>query len=95
MARFAIGAYSQFSLETKISILDFFGKRSKMAMYVQGFLSPEDVHENYASFLGIDIENIQDIYEVCSSPDLEKETLLDNNYIIHQLLKTSSISLEK
>ena len=95
MKRFVKGSYSQFSLETKLSILDFFGKRSKMAMYVQGFLSPEDLHENYASFLGIDLESIQDIYEICSSPDLEKETLIDNNYIIHQLLNRSSISLEK
>ena len=93
--RFISGAYSQFSLNNKISILDFFSNQKKISSYVEGFLSPEDVDELYAKELGVDVEIIQKIYEVCSPPDLKKETFIDNTHIIFQLLKKSSISLTK
>lgn len=92
---FIKGKYSSFTLDSKINIVDFFGETGNIAEYIQGFLSPTDVHENYADFLGIDVEHIQDVYEVCSPPDLNKETLIDNNSIIYELLKRDSISLEK
>mgnify|MGYP003135787923 CR=1 FL=1 len=92
---FIKGKYSQFTLESKIHIVDFFGDKGKIAEYVHGFLSPSDVHDSYADFLGINVSTIQDVYEVCSPPDLEKETLVDNNSIIYELLKRDSISLEK
>jgi hypothetical protein len=93
--RFVKGKYSQLTLETKISIIEFFGSKGKISEYVQGFLSPEEVHEEYALFLGVDKEIIESTYEVCTPPDIEKETLFDNNQIIKQLLKRSSISLTK
>ena len=46
-------------------------------------------------FLGVRKELLEEVYEVCSPPDLVKETLVDNNSIIYQLLKNDSISLEK
>ena len=91
--KFVEGKYSQLTLETKINIIDFFGSKGKISEYIQGFLSPEEVHEEYALFLDVDKEFIESIYEVCTPPDLEKETLIDNNHLIHQLLKRSSISL--
>jgi len=93
--KFINGKYSQFSLDSKISIIDFFGKQDKISKYVEGFLTPEGVHEEYAEKLGVDIEFIADIYEVCTPPDLDKETLIDNNHVITQLLKNSSIYLTK
>ena len=93
LKKFIDGKYSQFSLDSKISILDFFGKQDKISDYVEGFLTPEGVHEEYAEKLGVDIECIADIYEVCTAPDLDKETLIDNNHVITQLLKNSSIYL--
>ena len=47
----------------------------------------------YSQFSGVDLETLETVYEICTSPDLEKETLIDNNLIIQQLLKRSSISL--
>ena len=91
--RFVKGKYSQYSLDSKISIVDFFGSQEKIGDYVQGFLTPDGVHEQYAKSLGVSIESIEDVYEVCTPPDLEKETLVDNNHVIDQLLKNSSISL--
>jgi len=91
--RFIAGKYSQFSLESKVTILDFFANEEKVADYIHGFLSPEDLHQAYADFLGVDLETLEAVYEICTPPDLEKETLIDNNLIIQQLLKRSSISL--
>lgn len=92
--RFINGKYSQLTLETKVTIIDFFGQ-GKISEYIQGFLSPEEVHTEYALFLDVDKEFIEAIYEVCTPPDIEKETLIDNNHVIKQLLKRSSISLTK
>ena len=65
----------------------------KVSDYVQGFLSPESMHQVYADFLAVTLETLENVYETCTPPDLEKETLIDNNLIIQQLLKRSSISL--
>jgi|TARA_R110000744_G_scaffold721_3_gene2744 hypothetical protein len=92
-SRFIAGKYSQLTLESKVTILDFFANEVKVADYVQGFLSPEDLHQDYAEFLAVEIETLEKVYEICTPPDLEKETLFDNNLIIQQLLKRSSISL--
>ncbi len=91
--KFLKGKYSQYSLDSKISIIDFFGTQDKIGSYVEGFLTPEGVHDEYAESLGVDIKSIEDIYEVCTPPDLEKETLIDNNHVTNQLLKNSSIYL--
>ena len=93
--RFIAGKYSQLTLESKITIIDFFAGDGKVSDYIQSFLSPEDSHEQYSEFLDVDIETLQKVYEICTPPDLEKETLIDNNSIITQLLKRSSISLTK
>jgi len=93
--RFIKGKYSQLTLESKINILDFFADDGKVSDYIQGFLSPEDLHSEYADFLGVRVETLEEVYEICTPPDLEKETLIDNNLIIQQLLKRSSISLTK
>jgi hypothetical protein len=92
--RFVDGEYSLFSLDNKIKILDFFSSQVKISKYVSGFLTPDSVHEDYALYLGVSVEAVQNTNEVCSPPDLEKETLVNNN-TIYQLLKASSISLEK
>ena len=92
--RFIDGKSSQFSLSTKVTILDYFDDK-KTVNYIQGFLSPEDVHEEYANKLNVKLDILQKVHEVCTAPDLEKEILVDNNYVLYQLLKESSISLTK
>ena len=93
--RYVDGKYSQLTLETKVTIIDFFGQKGKISEYIQGFLSTVEVHDEYALFLDVDKEFIESIYEVCTPPDIEKETLINNNHLIHQLLKRSSIHLTK
>lgn len=89
------GQYSKLSLDNKITIIEFFDDKGTIHDCIQGFLTPGEVHERYAQKLGVRTELIETVYEVCSPPDLEKETIIDNNYIIYELLKKDSISLEE
>ena len=91
--KFINGKYSAFTIDSKILILDYFGDDNKVSEYIQGFLSPESSHEEYAEFLGVSIDSLQDVYEICTPPDIEKETLIDNNYLLIRLLEDTSISL--
>lgn len=73
---FVEGKYSKFTLNNKIAILDFFGSQGRISSYVKGFLTPdEELHAKYAERLGVDKELMENIFEVCSVPDIYKETL--------------------
>jgi hypothetical protein len=95
ISKFLKGEYSKFTLNNKIKILDFFSSQKKAGNFIKGFLDPEDVHENYALLLDVDVECIEDIYEVCTPPDILKETLLNNNCDIVEILNNNSIHLTK
>jgi hypothetical protein len=90
---FIEGKYSKISLDSKIKILDFFGSNDKVENYIHSFLSPKDHHEEYAEYLGVDIESIKEVYELCTPPDIEKETLINNNWILTKVLEENSIYL--
>jgi hypothetical protein len=90
---FIKGKYSKISLDSKIKILDFFGTNDKVENYIHSFLSPKDHHEEYAEYLGVDIESIKEVYELCTPPDIEKETLINNNWILTKVLEENSIYL--
>jgi hypothetical protein len=89
------GKYSQFSLESKLAILDFFMSSNGISDYIHDFLSPEFAHSKYAKALGVDIKKIKEIYEICSILDIEKETFKENNEKLNCLLTKNSIYLEK
>lgn len=92
--KFVEGKFSQFSLGTKKQITNFFGTIGKLSDYIQSFLDPEDYHQSYADALEVDLETIQDVYEVCSIPDLEKETLVSEFPPEVELLKNKYLSLD-
>ena len=90
---FIKGKYSNISIDSKINILDYFGDDDKVSEYVHSFLSPQESHEEYAEFLNVSVRQLKDVHEICTPPDLEKETLVDNNYLLARLLEDTSISL--
>jgi len=93
--RFIDGKYSKFSLDTKIIILDFFGNKGNISEYVSLFLSPNSAHKLYAEALDVSLKQIEEVFEVCSIPDLEKETLyFKKNELFCKKIKNSSISLK-
>ena len=87
------GKYSQLSKGGKEIILDFFGDKGTIAEYIESFLFPEYWHEDYANLLNVNLNIIQDVYELCDKPNLEKECLKFNSTEI-QLLKQNIISLQ-
>ena len=73
--KFLVGKYSQFSLNSKMIILDFFSD-GRSSDYIEAFLSPENYHEDYADELNVDVKIIESVFELCSLPDINKETLI-------------------
>jgi len=93
--RFLKGKYSQFSFDSKLIILDFFSSSGTMLNYIQAFLSPDNSHENYAEALGVDASIIKELNEICSVPNLNKETLVTNYKPLDWVLNKNSIYLKK
>jgi hypothetical protein len=92
---FIKGKYSKFSIKVKEIIGEFFGKVGNISDYVMSFLNPDEFHELYAEALGVDINLIIKVHELCSPPDLEKETLSKKVPQEVELFKNNSISLNK
>jgi|TARA_R100000084_G_scaffold109439_1_gene76827 hypothetical protein len=92
---FINGRYSKFSTPTKNKVLKYFGSVGKISEYIESFLNPLKYHEVYAEAFEISIETIKEVHEICSKPDLEKETLHEKIPAEVALLKNNSISLDK
>lgn len=74
---FILGKYSKISEGSKKRILSYFTDKEKSLEYVKGFLNPSDYHQLYAEKLGVDIKIIKETYEVCSKPNMIKETFVE------------------
>lgn len=92
---FVSGKYSKMSIGAKNKILQYFGDTSKVSEYVESFLNPSEYHEVYAESLNVDIKLIIKVYEICSKPDLIKETFFKKIPEDLQLLKNKSIFLKQ
>jgi hypothetical protein len=73
---FVNGRYSKISLDFKKTILNFFDKYSGNYAYMHSYLIPEKYFNNYADLLGVDTDMIIKVGELCTKPDLDKETLV-------------------
>lgn len=92
---FVEGHYSKFSVKTKYKILKYFGKVGRISKYIQSYLDPSEHHETYAKALDVSLDIIKETHELCTPPDLEKETLFEKIPDEFALLHNNSISLEK
>jgi len=75
---FITGKYSKMSIPHKRKIRDFFGFKSSNYDYVDSYLSPEKYFKDYSKLLEIPESELRRVGELCSPPDLEKETLSIN-----------------
>lgn len=75
-SHFINGKYSKLNIKLKQKILDFFDKYSGNYAYMHSYLIPEKYFNNYAELLGVDAEILIQVGELCSKPDLDKETLV-------------------
>jgi len=73
---FLNGRYSQMNVKLKRSIRDFFDKNSANYVYIDSYLFPEKYFQLYADLLNVKLDLLKEVGELCSKPDLEKETLV-------------------
>jgi hypothetical protein len=73
---FIEGKYSKINDSIKKRILNYFNNNSANFIYVESYLFPNKFYEEYASILNVDIDLLISVGELCTKPDLEKETLL-------------------
>jgi len=69
------GKYSKLSEYHKHKIRNFIGLTSGNLPYVDSFLYPERHFSIYAELIGVDEHLLRKVGELCSPPDLKKETL--------------------
>lgn len=74
-ANFLNGKYSKINLNLKAKILNFFDPQSGNYAYVKSYLYPEKYFDEYAELLNTDAEILKSVGELCTKPDLAKETL--------------------
>jgi len=72
----ARGKYSEITELNKEAIMNFFGEKGAIAQYVEEFLYPEYYHADYAQELGVSVESLVNVYELCDKPDMKKENLI-------------------
>lgn len=73
---FINGKYSKISMNLKQKILTFFDKYSGNYAYMHSYLIPEKYFNNYAELLGVEPEILIQVGELCTKPDIDKETLI-------------------
>jgi len=70
------GKYSKFSDKHKKIISAFFGNNSSSSVYIDSFLNPKKYFDIYAKLLDEPKKLLESVGELCSIPDLEKETFV-------------------
>jgi hypothetical protein len=73
---FINGKYSMMNNDLKRKIRDHFNKNGGTYTYVDSYMFPERYFSLYANLLGVDEQLLRSVGELCSKPDLEKETLI-------------------
>jgi hypothetical protein len=72
---FINGKYSQLSEPTKNAILDFFLDSDRTGELILSYLNPSEHYDDYARLLGVEKELLRQVGELCTRPDLKRETL--------------------
>lgn len=72
---FIMGKYSKLSTPLKKAIRVYYGENSSEYKYIDSFLHPDKYFSAYAHLLGVDVETLQEVGELCDPCDMEKETL--------------------
>lgn len=73
---FIKGKYTKMHVDTRRKILAYFAKNSGNYIYVESYLFPETHYKKYAELLDVPISLLESVGELCSKPDMERETLL-------------------
>jgi len=73
---FINGKYSKLESSIKSKILKFFDKHSGNYAYMYSYLVPDKHFDEYSEILGVEVEFLRKVGELCNKPDIKKETLI-------------------
>ena len=76
------GQYSKVSKNLKYKILNHFEKNGSNYIYMESFLFPEKYYADYAELLNVEKSLLMETTELCDKPDIVKEKLTYQNFII-------------
>ncbi len=94
-SHFINGRYSQLSKKTKQKILAFFDLHGGNYAYMHSYLIPEKYYNNYADLLGVNVNVLKDVKELCNKPDLEKENLILEVADLNDIEENNLLNLSK
>ena len=83
--KFKIGKYSKFTKRTKEIIMNFFGETGAISEYIESYLYPDFYYEDYSEMLNVKIEDLKEVGELCSLPDLEKEDFKKDLAVLQEI----------
>lgn len=75
--------------------MTYFKNVGKISKNIKSFLYPEEYHKVYADAFKVKEEIIKEVHEVCSKPNMEKETLIEKIPLELELLNNNSVYLDK
>lgn len=90
--RVSIGKYSELSTEFKHKILHFFSASPSSYAYMDTYMYPNKHYDMYSELLNCDVTLLEEVGELCSSPDIDKETLLTKAISFAELNKFLNLS---
>lgn len=83
---FINGSYNKMDTKTKRKILSYFNANSSNYVYMESFLFSKKYFSLYASLLSVESSLLEEVGELCSKPDMEKETLVSENYVNKKII---------
>jgi hypothetical protein len=65
--------------------MGFFGETGTISEYIESYLYPEFYYEDYSEILNVNINDLMNVGELCSKPDLEKEDFKKDLAILQEI----------
>jgi hypothetical protein len=62
---------------------------------MQSYLLPEKYYDNYSEILGVDIETLKNVTELCDKPNLNKENLILDIADLNNIQENNLLNLSK
>lgn len=84
------GKYSKLSAVHKKKVKGYYGIYNANFVYIESYLNPEKYYSIYAEMLGVDVEDLQKVGELCSKPDFDKEILVMEKKLIDLKQQTTN-----
>jgi hypothetical protein len=91
--KIAHGKYSELSSNFKFKVINFFSSNPIHSAYVDSYLYPDKHFNLYSELLNCNIELLMEVGELCSTPDIDQETLISKAILLE--IEDNSLHLLK